>query len=203
MYEGRRYKSLEAIKVITDGKEISREKITLEIVFHSQRVSQLSYDIADTMKLSHSQKLDVATAAMCHDFGKTWIKDELLNKPGKLNREEYEEVKKHALYSSEIVKRDKNLAKYSDIVLYHHEKIDGSGYFGLVGNQIHLLSKIIAVADVFDALCSDRSYRKAHSINKALEKMYSKRWEYDKDILAILIDLIEKKYRKIGYYKIL
>ena len=99
-----------------------------------------------------------------HDIGKVAIADEILNKPGRFTNEEFEIMKKHSVYGYEILRNStKKLLKNAAIVAYeHHEKWDGTGYpRGLEGEQIHIFGRITAIADVFDALGSDRVYKKA------------------------------------------
>lgn len=120
---------------------------------------------------------DVYKSAPLHDIGKIRIPDAILNKPGKLTTEEFDIMKKHAVYGGDIIDElIKSLTQASylevarDIALYHHEWWDGSGYpEGLKGEEIPLPARIMAVADVFDALISDRVYKKAFSFEKALE----------------------------------
>jgi response regulator RpfG family c-di-GMP phosphodiesterase len=119
---------------------------------------------------------DVYKSAPLHDIGKIRITDAILNKPGKLTPDEFEVMKQHALYGGEIIEKlleSLTQASYlevaRDIAMYHHEKWDGSGYpYGLKGEEIPLSARIMAVADVFDALISDRVYKKAFSFEKAM-----------------------------------
>ena len=119
---------------------------------------------------------DVYKSAPLHDIGKIRITDAILNKPGKLTPDEFEIMKRHALYGGEMIEKlleSLTQASYlevaRDIAMYHHEKWDGSGYpCGLKGEEIPLSARIMAVADVFDALISDRVYKKAFSFEKAM-----------------------------------
>ncbi|WP_022757382.1 HD-GYP domain-containing protein [Butyrivibrio fibrisolvens] len=119
---------------------------------------------------------DVYKSAPLHDIGKIRITDAILNKPGKLTPDEFEIMKRHALYGGEMIEKlleSLTQASYlevaRDIAMYHHEKWDGSGYpYGLKGEEIPLSARIMAVADVFDALISDRVYKKAFSFEKAM-----------------------------------
>jgi HD-GYP domain-containing protein (c-di-GMP phosphodiesterase class II) len=119
---------------------------------------------------------DVYKSAPLHDIGKIRITDAILNKPGKLTPDEFEIMKQHALYGGEMIEKlleSLTQASYlevaRDIAMYHHEKWDGSGYpYGLKGEEIPLSARIMAVADVFDALISDRVYKKAFSFEKAM-----------------------------------
>ena len=103
---------------------------------------------------------DLKVAALLHDIGKISIPREILNKPGKLTPEEFEIVKKHTILSDNIIKSFEELAHLRPFIKFHHEKIDGSGYpFGLKGEDIPIQSRIISIADIFEALTGDRPYR--------------------------------------------
>jgi putative nucleotidyltransferase with HDIG domain len=137
---------------------------------HSQRVAQYSVKIAENMKLSPKQIETTKTAALLHDIGKIGIKDEVLNKNGKLDFREYYEVQQHPEIGANIIKDVASLNKVSEIIRHHHERFDGNGYpDSLVGEQMPIESAIIAVADAYDAMTSDRSYRKAMSHEAAIE----------------------------------
>lgn len=128
---------------------------------HSLNVSLIAMVIAKWLNFNERQTDEVAIAGLLHDIGKTKIPEWILEKPGKLTPEEYEEVKKHAVLGYMMVEGLTDIStdiKYS--VLMHHEKIDGSGYpTNSKENQIPLYAKIIAVADIYDAMTSSRSYR--------------------------------------------
>ncbi|MEA4849514.1 MAG: HD-GYP domain-containing protein [Clostridiaceae bacterium] len=128
---------------------------------HSLNVSLMSIIIAKWLKLSDKETDEIATAGLLHDIGKTKISEKLLLKPGRLTNSEYEEIKKHTILGYMMMDNIKDATeniKYS--VLMHHEKIDGSGYpIGASDENIPLFSKIIAIADIYDAMTSNRSYR--------------------------------------------
>jgi putative two-component system response regulator len=119
----------------------------------------------------------ILQSCQLHDVGKISISDNILRKPGKLDFDEFEEMKKHAMFGEEIVEKIIILAKECDFLKYarifagsHHEKWDGTGYpRGLKGNEIPLLGRIMAIADVYDALVSDRPYKKAFSHEEAVK----------------------------------
>lgn len=128
---------------------------------HSLNVSLMSIIIGKWMNLSDSEIDEIATAGLLHDIGKTRIPEKLLSKPGKLNPVEFEEVKKHTVLGYMMMDNIKDATpnmKYA--VLMHHEKIDGSGYpVGAFDEEIPLFPKIVAIADIYDAMTSNRSYR--------------------------------------------
>jgi hypothetical protein len=114
-------------------------------------------------------------ASALHDIGKISIPDEILNKPGRLTKEEYEVMKTHSSVGAEMLKsipfQDEALVKYAyDISRWHHERYDGKGYpDGLVGEQIPIWAQVVSVADVYDALTSERVYKKAYSHEQAMQ----------------------------------
>ena len=139
--------------------------------FHSVNVAIISLAIAYHLKLSRMDMLTVGTAALLHDIGKLFIGADLLNKPGSLTEDEYEVIKTHCRKGYDILSIGNNLSiKIAVSVLSHHEHYDGTGYpNGLSGEDIILFSRIISIADVYDALTSNRPYRKGSSVLEAIE----------------------------------
>jgi len=138
---------------------LSKDKYTEN---HCYRVSIYAAKIATYMRMSESQIEDIRSAALLHDLGKLDISREILYKAARLNKEEYDGIKKHVNKGAEMLTvADTPLNRIIPIVLSHHEHHDGSGYLGAIGNDIPIEARIIAVADVYDALASDRPYRKA------------------------------------------
>lgn len=139
--------------------------------FHSVNVAIIALAIAYHLKLNKADMLAVGTAALFHDIGKLFIGTEILNKPGKLTDEEFEIMKTHSKKGYDVLSGGNNLSsKITVSVLSHHEHYDGSGYpNGLSGENIILFGRIICIADVYDALTSDRSYRKGCSVLEAIE----------------------------------
>lgn len=139
---------------------------------HILRMAHYSQLIARAMGLSVSDQELLLEAAPMHDIGKVGIADNILLKPGRLTPDEFEIMKQHAIIGYEILKgsSSKVLQAGADIARAHHEKFDGSGYpNGLKGEDIPIFSRIVAVADVFDALTSERSYKKAWTLESAVE----------------------------------
>lgn len=135
---------------------------------HSDRVAVMSKRIAQEMGFSEFECEQVHMAGLLHDIGKIGVPDHVLGKPDKLSGEEFDLMKKHPTIGFEILKHLKPLEYALPGVLYHHETLDGKGYpFGLVGEQIPVLGRIIAVADSYDAMTSDRVYRKGLTAAKA------------------------------------
>lgn len=130
---------------------------------HSVNVCTLSAIIGVGLGYSHGQLTDLGVGALLHDIGKLKIPDEILKKPYQLTAEEFEEIKKHTVYGYELLKNNGRVSALSSFIAFsHHERFDGSGYpMQLKGDSIHECARIVAVADVYDALTSDRVYRKS------------------------------------------
>ena len=140
---------------------------------HCLRVAMLSTSIANELHLPQHDIKEVIVAALLHDIGKSNIDHEIIVKPGKLTDEEFEKIKQHPYIGYEILKRTGGYsANILSGVLFHQEKFDGSGYpTGLAGRKIPLIARIITVADVFDALTSNRPYRRPWSVAETEEYM--------------------------------
>ncbi|MGE5630464.1 MAG: HD-GYP domain-containing protein [Caulobacteraceae bacterium] len=138
---------------------------------HSVNVCVLSLITGISMNYDEGKLKELGIGAMLHDVGKVRIPTEILNKPGSLTAEEFEIVKKHTSIGYELLKKSKELSTYASyIALAHHERYDGEGYpLGLRGEEIHELARIVSIADVYDALTSDRVYKKRINVNEAVE----------------------------------
>jgi HD-GYP domain-containing protein (c-di-GMP phosphodiesterase class II) len=125
--------------------------------------------IAVELGLSDEHRRHLRRASLLHDVGKLGVSNSTLDKPGKLDDEEWAEIKRHPALGRTILSRVSAFDDLSEVAGNHHERLDGKGYpRGLVGDQIDFDSRIVAVADVFDALTADRPYRKAMSADQAL-----------------------------------
>jgi len=161
------------------------------------RVSKICEEIARTMGMSHNNIIELLLAAQLHDVGKLWIPENILNKLGKLTEEEKEFIKKHIWYGYNYIKERKMNDTIAEAVLYHHEHFDGQGYIGLKGEEIPLFSRIISVADAFDAMTNDRPYRKALSLEKAVEEIErNSGTQFDPEIADTFIKLRVYKFNK-------
>lgn len=137
---------------------------------HSQRVTELTMQLAGAMGISEADQVHIRRGALLHDIGKMGIPDGILLKPGPLTDEEWVVMRRHPTYAWELLSPIEFLRPALDIPHYHHEKWDGSGYpFGLSGKQIPIAARIFAVIDVWDALCSDRPYRRGWTKDRARE----------------------------------
>lgn len=137
---------------------------------HVEDTALFAEKIAKKLNLSKKEIEDIKHAAILHDLGKIGIREEILSKKGSLTAKEREEMQKHPLIAADILKSIHALSGSLPAVLHHHECYDGRGYpYGLKGEEIPLSARIVAIADVYQALISDRPYRKAYSKKKALD----------------------------------
>jgi len=142
------------------------------MIGHSKRVSVYSILIALAMNMPHDEITKTKWAALLHDVGKLGIARNLINKPGKLTPQEFDIIKSHAVYTRELLETITDFKDIAIIASSDHERYDGKGYpIGLKGDQIPIGTKIISVADAFDAMTSTRTYRKAMSKEAACEEL--------------------------------
>ena len=161
-----RQRSLMVILSLTRALE-ARDKYTRG---HSERVAQLALACAKILGLNEGQTKNLGQASLVHDIGKVGIPDSILSKPGHLSQKEWEEVKKHSMAGYDIAGEGGLPSEVLLAVRHHHENWDGSGYpDGLKGEKIPLLARVIRVADVYDALTSERPYRKPLLAAEAIE----------------------------------
>jgi len=163
----------------------SRDKYTYS---HSRRVTQLALAIAEDLSLDKKDKDILRLTGLLHDIGKVGIPDSILTKKDSLTTEEFDVIKTHPLVGENIMRPLDFLASERSIVRHHHERLDGSGYpDGLKDNEIPLCTKIIAVADSFDAMTSHRPYRKAKSRSEGIEELEQLSDEkYDRSVVSSL-----------------
>lgn len=139
---------------------------------HSQRVAIITKLIAKKLGLPDEEVKELGRAAFLHDAGKVGIPDKILNKPSRLTDQEFNLIKGHPIMSYELIRTVSSLAHYAPIAKHHHERYDGTGYpDGLRGDNIPLGSRIIAIADTYDAITTDRSYRRALPDSFAREEL--------------------------------
>ncbi|MDD5655265.1 MAG: HD domain-containing protein, partial [Candidatus Omnitrophica bacterium] len=156
---------------------------------HSERVTKLAIEIARELNINRENIETLQYASILHDIGKIAVEEEILNKPGKLTEAEYERIKTHPAKGEEIIAPITFLEKARPIIRHHHERFDGKGYPDqMKGTEIPLLARILSVADVFDALVSDRPYRVFRMSNEeALAEIQKcSGTQFDPDIVQIL-----------------
>ncbi len=158
---------------------------------HSIRVSRYATSMAEAMGCTQEDQDKLNVAGSLHDIGKIGIPDSILLKPGRLTDDEYEIIKKHPEIAGNIIGHFGMWADERSIIRHHHERYDGHGYpDGLKGEDIPLLSRILSVADVYDALTTDRSYRKKMPEEKALQIMRENSGtQFDPKLIQIFLDL--------------
>ena len=159
---------------------------------HAQRVGLTASLIAELLGLPGDEVAFMRRAAPLHDVGKIGIHDDILLKPGKLTTEEFDEMKTHTMVGARILSgsRFRVLQMAEDIALTHHERWNGTGYYGLIGDAIPIAGRIVAVADVFDALTHDRPYKPAWPEDEALEEIRAGREKhFDPEVVDVFIDL--------------
>ncbi|MGH7481861.1 MAG: HD-GYP domain-containing protein, partial [Longimicrobiales bacterium] len=148
--------------------------------------------LAEALGLARDAVELIRVAAPLHDVGKIGIPDSILLKPGKLEREEFEIMKTHTTIGAGILSgsRSRLLQLSEEIALYHHERWDGNGYAGLAGHDIPIAARVVAVADVFDALSHARPYRPAWPIEKAIGEIRAEGGQhFDPDVVGAFMDL--------------
>lgn len=162
---------------------------------HQRAVAELSLTIAKEMRLSQEQIDAVMMAGQIHDLGKVSIPAEILSKTGKLAEHEFDLIKTHTTVGHEILKDIELPWPVADIVFQHHERMDGSGYpQGLSGEAILVEARIIAVADVVEAMCAHRPYRPALGLEKAVREIEkNKGILYDREVVDACLKVMNKK----------
>jgi putative two-component system response regulator len=163
---------------------------------HTSRVGSVSAYLAKAHGMSEDEVDLVRRASPLHDVGKIGIPDEILLKPGKLSPEEFEQMKSHAQIGARILSGSEFtlLQIATEIALTHHERWDGNGYpHGLTGDEIPLIGRMVAVADVFDALTHERPYKPAWSVSDALAEMERQSGrQFDPQLVELLVELCRK-----------
>ncbi len=181
-------------KIIRELVELSKkvEEKDMYTHGHTKRVKDYAIKIGSNLNLSKEKIENLGFAALFHDLGKINVPDGILNKPGRLTPEEFDFIKKHPVDGAKLVKKTyyENIDK---IIEQHHERIDGSGYpYGIKGDKILIEAKIIAISDTYDAMTSDRPYRKGLSSQIAVDELKRlKGIHYDENLVDIFIDILK------------
>lgn len=162
---------------------------------HSERVSRMAVQLAKKLDFSEQEIEYLEYAAVLHDIGKIGIEDNILGKKEKLTDQEYEKIKEHPIIGANIIQSIEFLQKCSKAVLYHHERFDGFGYpHGLKGEEIPKAARLLAVVDAYDAMNSNRPYRKRLSQRDILEELNNESGkQFDPVMVKIFISLLKEE----------
>lgn len=161
---------------------------------HSGEVAKWAKEIGVSMGLSVQKVKEIELAGLLHDIGKIAIKEDILNKPGKLTEEEYDEIKRHPESGYHILKSVDEYSSLAQCVLEHHERFDGKGYpKGIKGSQISLIARIISVADAFEAMIAQRPYRKSLTEEMAIEEIKKNaNTQFDPEVVTAFLKIFDK-----------
>lgn len=162
---------------------------------HSQNVAKIATSIAENMGLDSNQVKETYWAALIHDIGKIIVPARILNKKGRLEEEEFERIKKHPVWGHQILKNSEQLSNITEYVLHHHERWDGKGYpHGLKKDEIPLISQIVAIADAWDAMRSERAYREPLDFYTALGEINrNKGTQFSPEIADVFLELMSER----------
>jgi response regulator RpfG family c-di-GMP phosphodiesterase len=198
VYEGiSRFQIIKALKSQDESSMLSlAQTIELKDKYtrgHCDRVARYALMIADALSLSEETKKEITYGSWLHDCGKIGIPDAILNKPAELDEEEFKLIKKHPALGVDVAEKAHLSDVIRNIILHHHERYDGTGYpSGIKGKDIPLEARIVAIADCFDAVTSDRAYRKAYSMEEGIYLILSlKNSCYDEELVDIFISCIK------------
>ncbi len=205
----RREKEEEELKKEVDRKTLKVEKLTYQAMEtlaqtidakdtytkgHSTRVAEYSKMIAKCFGMSEQEQLEIYFMGLLHDIGKIGISDEIINKPGKLTDEEFAVIKSHPAIGFDILKNMTEIPHIEYGARWHHERYDGKGYpDGKKGDEIPMFARIIAVADAYDAMSSNRSYRSAMAQDKVRAEIEAGMGtQFDPELAKIMLELIDE-----------
>jgi HD-GYP domain-containing protein (c-di-GMP phosphodiesterase class II) len=165
---------------------------------HTRRVKELTLRLARLVNVDEGELPHIQRGAILHDIGKMAIPDNILHKPGPLNEQEWEIMRRHPKYAHDLLAQIEFLAPAREIPLYHHEKWDGSGYpYGLKGENIPRSARVFALVDVFDALTSDRPYRSAWSKQDALGYIQEQTARhFDPNMTPVFLQMMKSEYKQ-------
>jgi len=163
---------------------------------HSIRVTEYALKIGEVLGLDKEKMKELELASVLHDIGKLGIPDKILKKPGRLTKEEFATMRQHSEKGEQMLAGIADLESYKKYVRSHHERYDGFGYpDGLKGDNIPLISRIIFVADTFDAMTSDRPYRKGLSIEVTIDELIKcSGTQFDPMVVGTFIRIIKETY---------
>ena len=161
---------------------------------HSERVANLMVDFAKQLALSREEINWAYLSGVMHDIGKISVPESILNKPARLTKREFAIVKRHPVVGAEMLSGISGFEKIAEAVRYHHERVDGKGYpYGLQGQRIPLLSRMLALCDAYDAMTTIRCYREPFTSDRALGEIEQlSGMQFDPEISVEFINLVVK-----------
>ncbi len=178
-------RTIEALALAIDAKDHTTHD-------HLQRVQTYAMELAKDLNLTHEETEALQAAALLHDIGKLAVPEHIISKPGRLTQEEFEKMKIHPLVGAEILERVEFPYPVVPVVRAHHEKWDGTGYpFGIKGEEIPIGARILSAVDCLDALASDRQYRRALPLDKAMEVVIE---ESGKSFDPQVVEILRRRY---------
>ena len=195
LYEemGRGY--TETIRALSSAID-AKDKYTIG---HSERVALFAVELGRELGFDEQTLNFVERAGILHDIGKIGVSELILGKPGRLDEHEFQEMKDHLRKSAEILKPIKFLGPAYEGLKMHHERMDGRGYMGIPGERIPLLGRILAIADAFDAMTSDRPYRKGLPVEVAKQELRKNAGtQFDPDLVEVFCHVLEKNTDENG-----
>lgn len=187
------------IKAIIEALD-AKDSFTLG---RSRRVTYYSLKMVEKLHIDKTEVGRIELAGLLHDIGMIGVAEDILNKSQKLTQDEYEEIKKHVAHSVRILEDIKQLCEVIEIIKYHHEHYDGNGYpYGLKGEEIPLGSRVIAVADAYDSMVSDRAYRAGLSPEVALKNIEDRAGtQFDPAIVKLFKVVLPEALQEVKEYE--
>ena len=187
------------IKAIIEALD-AKDSFTLG---RSRRVTFYSLKMVERLHINNAEKGRIELAGLLHDIGMIGVAEDILNKSQKLTQEEYEEIKKHEHHSVKILEDIKQLYEVIEIIKYHHEYYDGNGYpYGLKGDEIPLGSRVIAVADAYDSMVSNRAYRQGLSSEEALRNIEERAGtQFDPALVKLFKEVLPDALKEVREYE--
>ncbi len=171
----------------------------LDTGMHSTRLAEWAVRVGEQLGMSGADLGDLETGAILHDIGKVGVPDAVLNKPGKLDTEERKQVERHSEFGWTILRNIPTFERTSLLVLHHHERIDGKGYpAGLGGEDIPIGARIVCIIDSFDAMTSDRSYRKGLPVIEAVRRLRADAGtQFDGEVVELFVGVVSVSFPEI------
>jgi putative nucleotidyltransferase with HDIG domain len=197
-----KYRIIVALRTADESKLLSlAQTIELKDPYtkgHCERVAMYSTIIAEAVGIKGEMKKNIRDGSWLHDCGKIGVPEAVLNKPGKLSPEQFEIVKKHSNWGAEVTRKAMLHETVINIALHHHEKYDGKGYpHGLAGDKIPIEARIVAIADAYDAMTSDRPYRTKLSPERAFDYLRSEKdISFDPALVDVFISAFTDRHKE-------